>query len=118
MTIPIASTTISILRAPEQDDGYPDTEPVYVTVTTGVSAHLSRPHGNESDLGERTMLRVRLICNPCDLRHTDLVRDEQTGLVWQVDWVQLRTQGTITDHLVAGLHREDVELQATVPDTA
>lgn len=109
--IPLATTTISVLRltAVQLSDPYTD-ESVdsgpasgFVVVQTDVRAHISAPSGRELvNGGEQSDVSFRLTCDPCDLGHSDRVRDESTGAVFLVDWAVARS-GLGLSHVEAGL---------------
>jgi len=88
--IPISTTTLTVLRRPPPDDGYPDAEPVYAVVVSGVRANFELYERPTSQPFEEAISRSRFVCDPCDVLAFDLVRDDVTGTVWNVEWVQPR----------------------------
>jgi hypothetical protein len=109
--IPAASTTIAVHRlvAP-QTDAYPDAERQYTTVATGVRAHFQHPQGiGQPPAGQRSVVSCRLACDPCDLAHLDVVRDETTGTTWHVEWV--KTWPGPFPHHVCGVHEIVAEVE-------
>lgn len=105
--IPVATTTISVLRDTTVDDttdpyDSPDSgEPE--AVATGVRAVISSPTGRERNIGgTQSQVEFSLSCDPTDLKHTDLVLDEVTNLRYQVVWVT-RRNGLGLEHTRAGL---------------
>jgi hypothetical protein len=104
VSIPIASTTGSVLRVPTDytRDSY-DALPDWETIATGVRAHISSPGGTEIVLGgTQSDVLFSLACDPCDLRHTDRWLDEPSGVVYDVVWSAQRV-GLGLDHCSAGL---------------
>jgi len=105
--IPIATTTISVLRDTAVDDttdpydaadsGQPE------TVASGVRAVISSPTGRERNIGgTQSQVEFSLSCDPIDLQHTDIVHDDATNLDYQVVWVTRRS-GLGLEHTRAGL---------------
>lgn len=93
MSLPVPTTTISILRAQRAaaaDAFDPDTGPA-VTVATGVPAHFNRARGSESPAGSSTARTTVLLADPCDLQHVDVVVDESDGSEWEVGDVDVVT---------------------------
>lgn len=110
MTIPFATTTISVLRMPTaQFDAEPyqtDTEATRTVVATGIRAVLWAP-GSERQRkqvkgGEQALIKGRLTCDPTDLRVQDWVKDAVTGETWKVDTTLLR-RALGLDHVQAEL---------------
>jgi len=103
VTVPLATTTITVLR-PVAGDPYEPSETPPATVTTGIRAHISTPNVGNSRIvgGQQSVVEPRLACDPCDFTFTDLVRDDTTGQVYGVSWVQRRI-GLGLDHMEAGL---------------
>lgn len=104
--IPLATTTITVLRPPPEDV---DAEPYSGTETTGlqpvavaVRAVISRPTGREQLAGaEQAIGDLHLVCDLVDLHHLDSVSDDTTGERYRVVW-------TFTypgEHTEAGLRR-------------
>lgn len=104
MAIPLHTTTITVLRVATDPGRDPyDALPEPAVVAAGVRAHLSSPSGRERTAGgSQEVVEFRLACDPVDLRHTDQVRDETTGLVYEVVWTRER-QALGLDHTQAGL---------------
>lgn len=112
MTIPYATTTVSVLRLsiPDGDpDGYPDQEPQYNPVTRGTRAVISSPvrgvqaGGDTERMGSEQVTNVfKLVSDPVDLQHTDRVLDETTLFVYRIEWLAPRI-GLGLDHISAGL---------------
>ncbi len=101
--IPLNTTTISVLR-PVDTDPYEASATAPAIVAQGVRAHISVPNIGSSQIvgGQQSVVEPRLTCDVCDLRHTDEVKDDTTGRIFQVSWVQERL-GLGLDHLEAGL---------------
>lgn len=105
MSIPLATTTISVLRSTQ--DGTNDLRdlPTYATLATGIRAHIGGPGGAEVvSGGSREDVTFRLDADPCDLRHFDRVLDEATAETYEVVWVKQR-RGLGLDHTVADLRQ-------------
>ena len=104
MSIPLATTQISVLRvaADPARDPY-DAKPAAAVIASGIRAHISTPNGREQTAGgSQEVVEFRLSCDPVDLRHTDQVQDEATGAVYEVTWARAR-EGLGLDHVEAGL---------------
>ena len=101
--IPLASTTITTSRPdPTEDPADSSAEPT--VVATGVRAHFSVPRGRTTIApGEQSVVDMVMGCDPCDLKHTDLVTDDTTGVVYTVVWVVERS-GLGLDHLEVGVN--------------
>jgi hypothetical protein len=94
--IPIATTLITVLRAPPED-AY--AEPYSGTSTTGlaevvrnVRAVIDIPVIGDAGRevvkgGEQTVVEYRFSCDVADVQHSDYVRDELTGVLYRVQWV-------------------------------
>ena len=108
MSIPLATTTISVLRVPGAATTDPwDAPGAAQTVASGVRAVIGRPRGNEGgDLGTQEVVDLVLTCDPTDIEHTDRIQDEQSLEIYEAVWVQQR-QGpnAILEHTSAGLRR-------------
>jgi hypothetical protein len=104
MTVPLATTTVAVLRVPADTARDPyDAQPAPETVASGVRAHISSPSGRERVAGgSQEVVEFRLACDPVDLRHTDRVQDEQCGAIYEVVWARPR-KGLGLDHVEAGL---------------
>ena len=102
MSVPLATTTITIRRPDGTDDPYET--PASALIARGVRAHIGSPSGSEKIVGgakEVVDAVVRLDPTPC-LTHRDRLTDEGTGECWEVTWVRQR-QGLGLDHQAAGL---------------
>lgn len=104
MAVPVATTTIAVLRVPFDPARDPyDAKPAAEVIASGLRAHISTPRGREQIAGgSQEVVEFRLSCDPVDLRHTDQVRDEQTDAVYDVTWARVR-RGLGLDHIEAGL---------------
>lgn len=113
MGILFPTTTIE-LRSPTQDDlpdspddwgGAPDRTTGYSPTAKGIRAHLSSPSASATvgQEGSSVTAQYRLIADPCPIADNMLVRDEVTGLEYQVDWSMQRPDPMA--HVVAGLTR-------------
>lgn len=107
MPIPIATTTIAVLRTAvlATDDPYEVTASPD-TVATGVRAVIGAPAGSElvAGAGAQEDVTHRLDCDTTDLRNTDQVRDEVSLAVFNVVWSRQRV-GFGLAHTVAGLRQ-------------
>lgn len=90
--IPLATTTITVLRQSEPDQyeepyGGTSGPAGRSAVATGVRAVIDRPTGREQVAGgEQNRVDLSLVCDPCDIDHLDLVRDDRTGHAYRVVW--------------------------------
>jgi hypothetical protein len=107
----VATTTITIWRAgaaAQYAEPY-DAPPARTAVDTGVRAVIEPHPGRESGRervqgGEQVRVQLRLICDPCDIDHLDLVEDERTGRTYRVGWmVPMGDPGGTVSHLEGGL---------------
>lgn len=107
MGIPIATTTISVLRRQvlATDDPYEVTAAAEVAAS-GVRAVIGAPSGTELVVGAAGQEDVthRLDCDTVALESTDQVRDDVTSEVFNVVWARQRS-GLGLDHTVAGLRQ-------------
>lgn len=109
--IPLATTTISVLRlpadVPEEDDDYRDPydeQPEREIVASGVRAHIGQPSMSERMAGGTQALdNLRLSCDPftAGLRATDQILDENTGEVYDVAGLPYHAHGLGLDHITA-----------------
>ena len=114
MTIPLATTTITVKRPPPADDGADpyDAKSPMVIVVSGVRALFSSPSGGASigggehgDTGSQESVGWHLLVDPCDLRHTDTVYDDTTGRAYAVAWAKARVDPDVElNHFVAGVN--------------
>lgn len=108
MTIPLATTTIRILRVPPDPERDPtDVAPAEVEVASGVRAHISTNSGSEQVSAGASQERIyfRLAADPCDLDNEDAVVDLRTGERYQVEWVRQRQERPGLEHTQAGLRQ-------------
>lgn len=103
MTIPLATTTISVLRS-DQDGSKDSTDTLtFAAIAMGVRAVIGNPRGTETNTGGSSeAVTARLDCDPTDLAHGDRVTDETLAQTWEVTWVRRRI-GFGLDHIVAEL---------------
>ena len=108
MAIPLATTTITVLRVANDParDGY-DPVPAAAAVAVGVPAHFSAPGGAGGGTervvgGSQAEIEWSLACDFADLRHSDRVLDENTEREWDVVWAVHRI-GLGLDHTKAGV---------------
>ena len=113
--IPIATTTISVLRAPADDpevgedylDPY-DPHPEREVVVSGVRARIGRGGGGMRENvagGTQSVIGLMVWCDPFDegLVATDQLLDEQTGDVYELDGPALHQRGFGLDHFEAAI---------------
>lgn len=108
MAIPLATTTITVLRvaADATRDPYAP-QPAATAVASGIRAHLSLGLGSETTAGgSQEVVTWRLACDPFDagLHHLDEVRNEKSGTVYEVVFSETR-EGMGMDHFQAGLRQ-------------
>lgn len=106
MSIPLATTTISVARvaADPTRDGY-DAPPAASTVASGVRAHIGRPAGNVNLAGGvRESVGFTLDCDPIVLTTGDTITDDRTGEQYTVLWARTRI-GLGLDHTQAALQQ-------------
>ena len=105
MSIPIHTTTISVLRVPEDAERDPyDAQPEAEVIASGVRAHISTGGGSETVVGgTQEVVTHRLSCDPTDIDHDDRIEDAE-GQTYDVVWVSDRV-GLGMDHTQAGLKR-------------
>jgi hypothetical protein len=113
MALPLATTTMTVLRAADQTDAYPDADPVFSPVLTGVRAHTFRPRGREEGpLSQRSVTTAFVLLDVVDVRHTDVLRDEHTLTLWQVMTVTvIADQNVGLDHIKCSVRKVEGELQ-------
>jgi hypothetical protein len=105
MSIPVATTTISILASSQ--DGTKDRRdpPTYTVESTGIRAVIGSPGGSELvSAGTSEQKTFRLNADPCDLDHTKRVRDDTTGETYEVVWFAQRDGFGLT-HTVADIRQ-------------
>jgi hypothetical protein len=101
MSIPIATTTITILRSDQdgETDAYDGV--TYSTHRSGVRAVIGAPSGSETNAGGSSEQQgARLNCDTVDLRHDDRVYDERSHVTYEVTFTA-RRYGVGLDHTVA-----------------
>lgn len=106
--IPLSTTTITIRRIPQNVELDPyDAPPAPAVVAAGVRAHISTPSGREKRAGgSQTNTTRHLDADPCDLKHTDTVTDDVTGVLYTVSWAK-PSYGMGLDRMEAGLEKSD-----------
>lgn len=106
MSIPLATTTITVKRVPPDDtrDGY-DAAPDPATIASGVAANIGAPSGSQNiTTGDRTVVTFKLTCDTTDLQADDQVVDDNTGDTYRCIWARAR-QGLGLDHTTAALEQ-------------
>lgn len=106
--IPLATTTISVVRGADLSDVDPwDRTPTAggETIAAGVRAVIDSPSGQEGGPGDTETLQFTLMCDPTDVTFRDTIVDETTGESYQVVWTKLvpAPPGSDLDHVQAGL---------------
>lgn len=124
MALPVWSTTLSVLRAPEPDDAWPDQEQNYVNIAEGVRAHLSAPRSAAAVPGdERALTIYTLLCDPLPpdsggaaqlLNHFDILIDESNPELapLRVMWCTPRFTGSGLEHWKGEAARLELEQRA------
>lgn len=101
MTVPLATTRVTVKRPASGDDPYETV--TATTVAEHVRAHISAPRGGETLTGgQGEVVDAVLLCDIVDLSHYDRIEDETSDETWQVMWVR-RRRGLGLDHMSAGL---------------
>lgn len=104
--IPISTTTIDVLRPDTSADDYENDSGTTV-VHSGVRAQISSPRGRGREIdGEIEVIDKKLECDPVDIKHFDIVRDNVMGRLYSVVWIDQRN-GLGLDHTTAGLKFTD-----------
>lgn len=102
MSLPLATTTVTVRRS--HGDPYdPDpTEPI----AAGTPAHFGYPSGSETRAGGERSVTSMVLLFPATppLSEADTVIDDPTGQRWEVTWVA-RRRGVGLDHQRAGVRR-------------
>lgn len=103
MSIPIATTTVTVLRASEPEPGEGRTLTEAAAAVRAVIGSLS---GSESVRpgGGRSTSDAKLTCDVADIIPTDVIEDDTTGERWEVEWVEIKP-GLGLDHMEGGLAR-------------
>lgn len=103
MSIPLATTTITVETGTEPEPGEGRTTTV---AAAGVRAVIGSPTGSEryAPGGGTSRITDVLNCDPCPelVDNTCVVVDDTSGIRYEVDWVRHRT-GFGLDHTKAGL---------------
>lgn len=109
MTLPISTTTISILRIP-WDDHEPrdplDPRPAAEVIATGIPAHISTSTGIENINGSaQEVVTYRLNCDPTDVTFEDQILDERTNDIYEVTWTRERVEFVGLEYIQGGLKK-------------
>lgn len=96
MSIPLASTTISVLRSSQTAQYVEpyggDVSRGWKITAKGVRAVIGAPGGSEIVRGgEQEVVMYSLHCDPVNIDHTSRVLDEKTGEQFEVVWIKKRT---------------------------
>jgi hypothetical protein len=96
VSIPLATTTITVLR-PREEDQYEEpysgtTTTAFGEVASGVRAVIDIPVARDAGKqraagGEQTETEFRFSCDPCDVSRLDYIRDDTSGVTMRVTWV-------------------------------
>ena len=79
-------------------DGFPDVEPTWSVVASGVRAVISSPGGTVlRDGSVEVVMGFRLTCDPTDLEPADRILDEQSLVTYDLNWFTQR-RGMGMDH--------------------
>lgn len=110
MSIPIATTTITVTRAAllATDDPYDAPTGSPTTVAAGVPANIAIADGDDrvSGRSERETVTFRLRCDPVDLEHGDTITDDTTSETYDVVFARTRRTGNVgLDHTIAELRQ-------------
>lgn len=101
MGLPLSTTTVTVKRRPTAGDAFD--RPAHATIRTGLRATIGGQTGTETNGdGTSSQVTARLVCDPYDLHHDDLIVDDTTLLTWEVLWVARRTALGV-DHTAADL---------------
>ncbi len=104
MSIPLSTTTIDIFRPDTSADDYESDRGVTL-MFPDVRAQLSSPKGRGRQVeGQIEVVDKELECDPIDLKHTDIIRDNGTGDWYSIVWMDQRI-GLGLDHTTGGLKR-------------
>jgi hypothetical protein len=108
VAISVATTTITVEAVEDDPDRDPyDPEPAATVLYEGVRANIGSVTGREYAVGgQQSITEPRLTCDPIGLLHTHRVIDDQTGFVYEVNWVEQRT-GFGLEHTTAILKRAE-----------
>lgn len=108
MTLPIATTTITLLRpASAEDWGGSPAEDAYVDVPgRPIRAVIGRPSGQSIAAAEGSSVSYSypLVCDPCDISEDMQIRDNGTGFVYEVAEVG-HVAAPLVGHIAATLRR-------------
>lgn len=97
----MANTTVTVTRASASatTDNYDGPAPFDTTVVRGLRAVIGALRGSKITTGaEQEDARAALRTDPADIRYTDRVLDESTGVLWDVVFAHART-GLGLDHV-------------------
>lgn len=111
--IPLSTTTIEVRRPdrPTTEDPYGegydapgDRDDDVPTVVSGVRAVISPATARGSDSGGQSeLVEFVLKADPCDISYLDIVEDEVTGDVYDVEWAHSQPGVAGLAHVTAGL---------------
>jgi hypothetical protein len=115
MSIPIATTTLTVLRPgpaagtdPQLASYGLDAPATPVQVVAGVRAHIGSPSGVEKIVnGEQTHVSYRCTADPADIQSRDRVVSSRDGLTYEVSYAVLRNDVPALAHLQMALTRDE-----------
>lgn len=98
MSLPLANTTITVLRSAVSDDTDRDSDgegydpapgrPVatWTPVSTGIRAIISPASARTAGPGDTQKTDLVLVCDPTDIKNTDRIVDESNGVEYKVTY--------------------------------
>jgi hypothetical protein len=91
MAIPLSTTSVTITRMVQPDDGY--AEPTATVIARRVRAVISEPSGSRTVGYPGSLVDVsrKMTCDPVRLVEGDSVMDHGTGDTYEVAWSELYT---------------------------
>jgi len=108
MSLPLATTTISVTRRVDRSDEDPwdrDEGPQPTVIASGVPADISLNMARSGSPGDTETREFMLACDRTDLTFRDTVTDEKTGEVYEVTWATLNPGLPGFEHIQAGLRQ-------------
>lgn len=121
--LPLASTTVTVLRSNQPSDAAPDVELRYRVLAFGVRAHpfkLSRSASSQPGT-QRMQLPLHMLLDPLpgnvELTHFDLILDESfpDSAPYRSTWIIHRFPGSILEHWVLQADKQEFEQAFDLP---